>query len=284
MDWHWSSWELLWLSAPILLVMFFALPETSAENILLRRAQRLRRLTSRDDLRSESEIRQSEIRPLHVLYDTLIKPLEINALDPAILFSTFYLGLNYGTFYSFFESFPLVYGDVYGFELVKIGLCYLSVLVGFILAIPSLCAYFYFVAPKRRARMRAITPEECLYPGLYGTFLIPIGLFLFGTYSSFFSTRYIEQSVANEEGSLDRTTVSPLECQLSWCCHHAGGNSCDYAGYLCVSTLQLPTVRWFFIRGKRTGKERFCRGRSSVFSPNVQSSRHKWWRLSVGWS
>lgn len=43
--WRWSSWEILWLSGPILIVMILFLPETSTPNILLRRAQRLRKLT-----------------------------------------------------------------------------------------------------------------------------------------------------------------------------------------------------------------------------------------------
>ncbi len=39
----------------------------------------------------------------HVAYDALIKPWKINALDPAVLFSTVYSALVYGIYYSFFE-------------------------------------------------------------------------------------------------------------------------------------------------------------------------------------
>jgi hypothetical protein len=38
-----------------------------------------------------------------LLFDALVKPWEINALDPAILFTTVYMGLCYGIYYSFFE-------------------------------------------------------------------------------------------------------------------------------------------------------------------------------------
>ncbi|KAL6831660.1 major facilitator superfamily domain-containing protein [Trichoderma camerunense] len=165
MNWHWSSWELLWLSTPILVAMFFALPETSSDSILLKRAQRLRAITGQNFLRSESEFRQSRLKTSQIAFDTLVKPWEINALDPAILFSTFYLGLNYGTFYSFFESFPLVYGDIYKFDLTQVGLCHLSVLVGFALAIPSLCLYFRFIAPKRHAKLDVIPPRGLIISG-----------------------------------------------------------------------------------------------------------------------
>lgn len=76
---------MLWLSGPILLVMIFFLPETSTPNILLRRAKRLRKLTGRTHLKSQSEIDQSHMSGKEVAYDALIKPWQINALDPAIV-------------------------------------------------------------------------------------------------------------------------------------------------------------------------------------------------------
>jgi len=45
-NWRWSLWEMLWMNGPIFLSLFFFLPETSSANILLRRAQRLRKLTA----------------------------------------------------------------------------------------------------------------------------------------------------------------------------------------------------------------------------------------------
>jgi DHA1 family multidrug resistance protein-like MFS transporter len=53
--------------------------------------------------------------------NAFIKPIEINIKDPAILFTSVYSGIIYGTYYSFFEVFPLVYGGVYGFNLGEIG-------------------------------------------------------------------------------------------------------------------------------------------------------------------
>src|SRR6266536_587338 len=77
------SWELLWLSAPIYILMVIYLRETSAANILLRRAQRLRRVTSKANLKSQSEVDQAGMSSNAIAYDALIKPWQINALDPA---------------------------------------------------------------------------------------------------------------------------------------------------------------------------------------------------------
>lgn len=88
MGWHWFAWELLWLSTPICLMMFICLPETSAPNILLRRAHRFRKATGRQTLKSQSEIDQLDMSVKDIAFDALIKPWEINLLDPAVVSSS----------------------------------------------------------------------------------------------------------------------------------------------------------------------------------------------------
>lgn len=178
--WRWSSWELLWLSAPIAIILVCTLPETSADTILLRRARRLKKLTGRSDLMSQSELRQRDMNGRAILFNALIKPWEINALDPAVLFTTIYMALVYGTYYSFFESFPIVFEGIYGFSGGALGLAFLSVMAGLLVSIVILCIYIHFVLPKRLAKLDPVTPEARLWPGLYGTFLVPCGLFIFG--------------------------------------------------------------------------------------------------------
>jgi DHA1 family multidrug resistance protein-like MFS transporter len=87
MGWQWFAWVLLWLSAPICLMMFISLPETSAPNILLRRAQRFRKATRRLNLKSQSEIDQLDMSVKDIAFDALVKPWEINALDPSVVSS-----------------------------------------------------------------------------------------------------------------------------------------------------------------------------------------------------
>ena len=112
--------------------------------------------------------------------DALIKPWEINALDPGVMYSTVYTGLTYGIYYSFFESFPMVFNDIYGFNLGQIGFAFLSVLAGLAVAVALLCGYLYFIAPKKFSKLDPMPPEARLFPGLFATFLIPIGLMIFG--------------------------------------------------------------------------------------------------------
>lgn len=101
--WRFSSWELLIISGPIYLLLICCVPETSGPTILYYRAKRLREETGNEKLVSEAEKKQSQLSASELLYDAFIKPWELNAKDPALLFTTLYLGLVYGIYYSFFE-------------------------------------------------------------------------------------------------------------------------------------------------------------------------------------
>ncbi|KAL5083456.1 MFS domain-containing protein [Trichoderma simmonsii] len=177
--WRWSQWEMLWFAGPLLVCLFIFLPETNPENILMHRAQRLRRITGRTNIKSESEIKQSHMSPREIVYYALIKPWEINALDPSVLFTTIYISLVYATFYSFFESFPLVYPVIYGFNEGQTGLAFMSVIVGLAISIPAYCIYYYFWVEPRVLKDGWGEPEDRLKPAILGSYMIPVGVFIF---------------------------------------------------------------------------------------------------------
>ncbi|KAL9575983.1 MAG: hypothetical protein Q9212_007497, partial [Teloschistes hypoglaucus] len=177
--WRWSLWEIVWISAPVLLCMLLFHPETSTPNILLRRAARLRKLTGSPQLRSQSEIDQQHLNPTAVAIDALIKPLEITVKDPAIAFVNIYTSIVYAIYYSFFEVFPLVYPVMYGFNIGQTGIVFTCVAVSCLLGITIYAAYLYFylipdiLAHGHRAQ------EHRLVPALICVFGPVIGLFIF---------------------------------------------------------------------------------------------------------
>lgn len=103
LGWRFSSWELLIMSGPIYVALIFCLPETSALTILYYEAKRRRAETGNMELMSEAELKQKDLELSSMLWNAFIKPWEMNLKDPALLFTTLYLGLAYGIFYSFFE-------------------------------------------------------------------------------------------------------------------------------------------------------------------------------------
>ncbi|KAI7720094.1 MFS general substrate transporter [Hortaea werneckii] len=178
--WRWAMWELLWLAGPIFLVMLLFLPETSAANILLRRAERLRKLTGDERLMAQSEIDQANLRPKDVAFEALVRPMQLIVMDPAIGFTAGYVALCYGIYYSFFEAFPLVYIERYGFNLGQMGLTFLSIIIGVVISIAIYYAYIYKVVEPEIRKFGLGAPERRLLPAIPASLLMPIGLFIFG--------------------------------------------------------------------------------------------------------
>ena len=168
------------MSAPIFILWFFFLPETSAQNILLRRAARLRAISGNDKIRSQTEIDRQGLTAKDVAVDAIIKPFEIMFKDPAVLFTNLYTSLIYGIYYSFFEVFPLVYGPLYGFNLGETGVVFTCIVVAAILAMIIYFSYlhFYLIPDVKKNGLRE--QEFRLRPALIAVIGPTAGLFIFG--------------------------------------------------------------------------------------------------------
>ncbi|KAH8597213.1 multidrug transporter [Bisporella sp. PMI_857] len=177
--WRWSLWEIVWAAGPVLVLMLALLPETSTPNILLRRAQRLRKLTGDSRLMSQSEIDQKHLKASKLLIDAIVKPMEITIKDPAIAFVNIYTAIIYGIYYSFFEVFPLVYPVYYGFSLGMIGVVFTCILVACAIGIVIYCLYLWklLIPDILKNGMRA--QESRLVPALIACFFPTFGLFIF---------------------------------------------------------------------------------------------------------
>jgi DHA1 family multidrug resistance protein-like MFS transporter len=179
-NWHWSLWEIVWMSAPVVVLLLLVMPETSSSNILLRRAKRLRAVTGDARLQSQSEIDQRQLKASEILISALIKPIEITLKDPAILFVNLYTALFYGIYYTFFEVFPLIFPSSYGFNAGEIGLAFLSCQVGATLGLVVYFSYLHWYMIPENLAHGLREQEHRLVPAIAGSFLIPTGLFIFG--------------------------------------------------------------------------------------------------------
>ena len=178
--WRWSLWEILWMAGPMWLVMFFFMPETSAGNILLRRAQRLRKLTGDNSLKSQSEIDQGTKSFTAVAVEACWKPIEICMKDPAVLFTNLYTSCIYGIYYSFFEVFPLVYIGIYGFNLGELGITFLTIIIGCVISLTIYVAYNWFYLEPDIKKNGLREQEHRLVPALFAVTLLPAGMLWFG--------------------------------------------------------------------------------------------------------
>ncbi|KAF1970519.1 MFS general substrate transporter [Bimuria novae-zelandiae CBS 107.79] len=169
--WSWT----IWIFA---VAMFLLLPETSAANILHRRAKRLRRLAGNDRFKSQSEIDAAN----HTTKDHLIvlaRTFTLTFDEPVVLLMDLYTGLLYGVLFIWFDSFPIVFGEIYGFDSGEQGLDFLGIFVGLIITAPLLLIWILVkIAPVITSPW--FKPEMLLPPAFAGCLAFPVCLFWYG--------------------------------------------------------------------------------------------------------
>ncbi|SPC65758.1 probable FLR1 - Putative H+ antiporter involved in multidrug resistance [Ustilago sp. UG-2017b] len=179
--WRWTIWPLLMLSGFTLVVLILTLPETSSSNILFRRAQRLRKLTGNPHLRSKGEILSSHLTGKELALMTFVRPFALSFKEPIVLGINLHIGLVYGILYTFFEAFPIVFIETYGFNYGELGLAFMGIFVGAIfIYFPFWLWHKYFYGPLFDKQNGKVAPEKWLEPAILGAWAIPICMFGFG--------------------------------------------------------------------------------------------------------
>lgn len=176
--WRWTIWIVTWLCSFVTIMLFFLMPETSAATILYRRAKRLRQATGKDNLRSQSEIdAESYTFKDHLLL--LGRAFTLTFSEPVVFTVDLYTALLYGIFFTWFESFPLVFGGIYKFNLGEQGLVFIGIFIGVVITVPFYLLWIrhsvvpHFYKPTFR-------PEMLLPPTFVGAVCLPMCLFWYG--------------------------------------------------------------------------------------------------------
>ncbi|KAG7444987.1 MFS general substrate transporter [Guyanagaster necrorhizus] len=181
--WRWPQYELIWIAGFSLIFLLLLLPETYEPTILLRRAQRLRKLTGNQQLRSQSEKASEGESFVEIMKEALTRPF-ILAQEPVLMFANVYIGFVYAIFYLWFEAFPLVFTDIYHFNLGTSGLPFLGFVVsGGITYFVYVLYQMYHIAPRyarASAEGKEVAPEIRLEIGLMASIFIPTSVLIFG--------------------------------------------------------------------------------------------------------
>ena len=116
---------------------------------------------------------------------TLFRPLRMFVVEPIVLFLSLYVAFNFGVIFAFFDAFPMVFSEVYKFDLGQIGLTFLGLGVGCLVAVPSfilvdrMTYHKMHVSALTKDFTSKIAPEHRLYSAMLGAVGLPIGLFWF---------------------------------------------------------------------------------------------------------
>jgi len=145
-SWRWSFWVGL-IFAGLTFIPLLLVPETYAPVLLKRRAAKLRKATGNPDIYAPIELEKQDIR--HILSVVLTRPIRMFASEAIVLFSCLYLAFAYGIFYMFFQAYPIIYEETYGFSGGEEGLTFLAIGVG---ALIATAVYLLWDNILRRAR------------------------------------------------------------------------------------------------------------------------------------
>jgi len=94
---HWMTRELMWLSGATLILLFFS--ETSASNILDRRARRLRMATGNASVMSGPEFAAAAMSRRDLAVDVLVRPFALNFQERIVFTLNIYPSLIYALLY-----------------------------------------------------------------------------------------------------------------------------------------------------------------------------------------
>ncbi|OBA19603.1 multidrug resistance protein 7 [Metschnikowia bicuspidata var. bicuspidata NRRL YB-4993] len=175
---HWPFWFVCISSGALFLVLSFFLPESYGKTILYRKAERLRALTGNMNITSEGHIENEAKEWGKVLVETFWRPFEIMIFEPVVLLINIYLGLLYAIIYLWFEAFPIVFFEMYGFTLVEMGASYICLIVGIFVGFCFYLPVIYKIFTKRILRGDQVTPEVLLPLCIVGSVMSPTGLII----------------------------------------------------------------------------------------------------------
>lgn len=173
---------IIWVNMAFAGVMWIAsslVPETYAPVILKKRAKRLRKETGNPKIMTEQEAQSMSLKEL--IQSCLIRPLYFAVTEPVLDLMCFYVCLIYSLLYAFFFAYPVIFGELYGYNDAYIGLMLIPILIGACLALvttPILERKYVALTHKRKP-----TPEDRLIGAMVGAPFSAIALWILGATS-----------------------------------------------------------------------------------------------------
>lgn len=160
------------------------MPETFLKVLLRKKARGLRKTTGDD--RWYAPIEKMDRSISQTVIRSCYRPFQLLTLEPMCLSLCLYSAILLGILYLFFGAFVVVFRGNHDFNDWQVGLTFLGIGVGIMLA--SLSDPLWRKNYNRLIRQRQAAggkpggsePEFRLPPALLGSLLIPIGIFWFG--------------------------------------------------------------------------------------------------------
>ncbi|KAL4913062.1 MFS general substrate transporter [Aspergillus aurantiobrunneus] len=170
--WRWNFYFVILWSACLLLGIVCFVPETN--HAINKKAGFERR---------EALIETTRTSRKKTLALSLLRPFQLLLFEPICLALDTYSAILLGMLYLFTQAFPHLFETTYGFNGWQVGLTFLGIIVGMIVAGTSIPLWYRLTGGLSNIQGDEnceATPEHRLVPAIPGSVLIPAGLFWFG--------------------------------------------------------------------------------------------------------
>ncbi|TVY58113.1 Efflux pump radE [Lachnellula cervina] len=177
--WRWVFWVLAMGAGTVSIICFVVWRESYAPILLARKAARLRKSTGNPSLRSKYDKGLSDGDQFK---HSIGRAIKILIYSPVVLTLSLYMGLVYAYFYLLFTTLTRVFEENYGFDSSIVGLSYLGVGLGFLVAQVSYARLGDEIMRRmtKKSGSSEMKPEYRLPLCIVGGMLVPIGLFWYG--------------------------------------------------------------------------------------------------------
>ncbi|KAF2095328.1 benomyl/methotrexate resistance protein, partial [Rhizodiscina lignyota] len=178
-SWRWTEWISLIITGASTASIFFFAPETYGPQILSWKAAILRKETRNTHFRSNHELK---LEPLsRRLYRSTWRPFDMLVHELSIVLFTIYLSVLYIVAFTFLTGYTYIFGDIYHMSQGAVGLCFLSLVVGIIVAgAISVPLHFHYNHNLRIAKSKGqshLPAEDRLWFAIITAPCLPIALF-----------------------------------------------------------------------------------------------------------
>ncbi|KAK7202507.1 putative bicyclomycin resistance protein [Myxozyma melibiosi] len=180
-SWRWVFRVLGILAACLAIMCFFTLPETYGPYLLLRKARQLRRETGNDRLRTIYEDRMGTT-PRARFVRNIIRPMKLLMFSPIVQILSLFVATTYGMFYLLFTTFTEVFEVQYGWASNIVGLSYIGLSLGSLLALTIIIIYSdkILLVLAERSKSKQCIPEHRLPILIFLAPTLPVGLVVYG--------------------------------------------------------------------------------------------------------
>jgi hypothetical protein len=163
-------WLVFAISGLLTIGVIFLQHETRESVLLSRKAKKLRAETG--DRRFVAQADEERASLSSILKIALTRPVRLFFTEPVIQAWTAYVSFAWGVLYLLLVSIPIVFMQVYEFNLGQVGLCYIAQIIGSFAAVP-ISLYCDKVYHQRVGRMG---PEARMYAGIVGGIFFAVGV------------------------------------------------------------------------------------------------------------